>query len=79
MTGSRVYLKKSETDELIQASLFDEVTDDHLVIGLHSLPAAAPFYRDKCGMTELGNDVAHENLMYFEMTDKQAKRFRQKQ
>src|SRR3989442_10219041 len=38
-------------------------------MGLHSLPAAEPFYRETCGMTELGHDAAHENLMYFEMTE----------
>jgi hypothetical protein len=47
-------------------------------IGLHSLPAAAPFYRDKCGMTELGQDAEHQNLMYYEMTENQAEKFRQK-
>ncbi|PYK00350.1 MAG: GNAT family N-acetyltransferase [Verrucomicrobia bacterium] len=47
-------------------------------IGLHSLPKAEPFYRESCGMTELGKDAAHQNLMYYEMTDNQADRFRQK-
>jgi len=47
-------------------------------IGLHSLPKAERFYRDACGMTGLGMDTAHENLMYFEMTGNQAERFRQK-
>jgi hypothetical protein len=46
-------------------------------IGLHSLPAAVQFYRDKCGLTELGSDAEHEDLVYFEMTENQAKRFRQ--
>jgi GNAT superfamily N-acetyltransferase len=48
-------------------------------IGLHSLPAAERFYRESCGMTELGKDAAHQNLMYYEMTDNQAEAFRQKQ
>jgi GNAT superfamily N-acetyltransferase len=48
-------------------------------IGLHSLPAAERFYRESCGMTELGKDAAHQNLMYYEMTDNQAERLRQKQ
>ena len=47
-------------------------------IGLHSLPKAEHFYRESCGMTELGKDAAHQNLMYYEMTDNQAERFRQK-
>ena len=46
-------------------------------IGLHSLSDAEEFYRDKCGMTELGKDAAHQDLMYYEMTDKQAEDFRQ--
>jgi hypothetical protein len=45
-------------------------------IGLHSLPAAAPFYRDKCGLIELGRDAEHPNLTYFEMTENQAQKFR---
>jgi len=45
-------------------------------IGLHSLPAAEKFYRDTCKMSELGKDAAHQGLMYYEMTDKQAEAFR---
>lgn len=45
-------------------------------IGLHALPRAQEFYRDKCGMTELGKDDAHQGLMYYEMTDNQAEAFR---
>ena len=44
-------------------------------IGLHSLPAAEQFYEIKCGMTRLGNDAAHQNLAYFEMTEAQADAF----
>lgn len=47
-------------------------------ISLHSLPAAEPFYRDGCKMTELGTDAAHQDLMYFETTSNQAEAFRQK-
>ena len=46
-------------------------------IGLHSLSAAEEFYRVKCGMSELGKDAAHQDLMYYEMTEKQAENFRQ--
>ncbi|MEN4518404.1 GNAT family N-acetyltransferase [Pantoea agglomerans] len=35
-------------------------------IGLHSLPAAEPFYR-KFNMTDMGQDASHENLRYFEI------------
>lgn len=45
-------------------------------IGLHSLPAAEEFYEQKCGMTPLGRDAAHQNLLYFEMTETQADVFR---
>ncbi|MCF7816925.1 MAG: hypothetical protein K9M54_03485 [Kiritimatiellales bacterium] len=44
-------------------------------IGLHSLPRAEVFYEQKCGFTRLGNDSRHQNLCYFEMTEKQADDF----
>jgi hypothetical protein len=44
-------------------------------IGLHSLPQADTWYRDACGMTDLGPDAAVQNLRYFEMTPKQASEF----
>lgn len=47
-------------------------------VGLHSLPQADDFYRNSCGMTDLGPDAAHHNLRYFEMTPEQAEAFIQK-
>lgn len=47
-------------------------------IGLHSLPQADDFYRDSCGMTDLGQDPTYQNLRYFEMTPEQAKAFIEK-
>jgi hypothetical protein len=44
-------------------------------IGLHSLPQADGFYRDRCGMTDLGPDTAYQNLRYFEMMPDQATAF----
>jgi hypothetical protein len=44
-------------------------------LGLHALPQAERFYRDDCGMTDLGTDVACEGLRYFEMTEEQAATF----
>lgn len=44
-------------------------------IGLHSLPQADRFYREKCGMTDLGEDNGYQNLRYFEMTPEQAQAF----
>ena len=45
-------------------------------IGLHSLPAAERFYRQQCGMTQLGKDAAHQRMIYYEMTSEQADKFR---
>jgi hypothetical protein len=45
-------------------------------IGLHSLPAAQGFYKLECGLSELGQDAAHQNLTYYEMTGDQADAFR---
>ncbi len=44
-------------------------------IGLHSLPQSDTWYRDACGMTDLGPDPAVQNLRYFEMTPEQASQF----
>jgi len=45
-------------------------------LGLHSLPQADSFYRDRCGMTDLGPDTSiFGNLHYFEMTEQQAAQF----
>ena len=44
-------------------------------IGLHSLPQADGFYRNCCGMTDLGPDEAYQGLRYFEMTPDQAHAF----
>jgi len=47
-------------------------------VGLHSLPDAEAFYENKCGFTRLGSDSSHQGLIYFEITDKQADAFRQR-
>jgi len=44
-------------------------------IGLHSLPQADGFYRDTCGMMDLGPDDGYQRLRYFEMTETQAQAF----
>ena len=44
-------------------------------IGLHSLPQADEFYRDRCKMSDLGPDAACQGLRYFEMTAEQAEAF----
>jgi GNAT superfamily N-acetyltransferase len=44
-------------------------------IGLHSLPQADAFYRDRCGMSDLGPDPAVQNLRYFELTADRAQAF----
>jgi GNAT superfamily N-acetyltransferase len=42
-------------------------------ISLHALPQAESWYRDVCGMTDLGIDGT--GMRYFEMTEAQAKAF----
>ncbi len=46
-------------------------------IGLHALPQSASWYRDVCGMTDLGPDTAIPPgvMHYFEMTEAQAQSF----
>ena len=44
-------------------------------IGLHSLPHSEGFYKDACGMTDLGSDPKYKGLHYFEMTERQAHAF----
>ncbi len=51
---------------------------NHGRIGLHALPQADTFYRDVCGMTDLGPDTSYSRqhpLTYFEMTASQAATF----
>ena len=43
-------------------------------VALHSLPDAENFYRGQ-GLTELGRDSSHQNLLYFEMTEEGARKF----
>ena len=48
---------------------------NHGRVGLHSLPQADSFYRDRCGMTDLGPDNSYHPkyaLRYFEITEAQA-------
>jgi len=44
-------------------------------LGLHSLPEAESFYREKVGMTEMEPDVSQQGLRYFEATETQALAF----
>jgi len=65
---------------LIAAAIQRSVDEGyHGRISLHSLPQADTFYRDVCGMTDLGPDSSYSNvpLRYFEMTEDQAKVFMQ--
>jgi hypothetical protein len=52
---------------------FDEQLDGR--IGLHSLPDAQTYYRDAIGMTDLGADIHHKGLQYFELSSAQASKF----
>lgn len=47
----------------------------HGRVGLHALPLAEAFYRDKCGMCGCGEDPSYQNLPYYEMTREAAGRF----
>lgn len=47
----------------------------HGRVGLHALPQAEEFYRDKCGMQGSGNDTQYQNLPYYEMTRDLAQQF----
>lgn len=44
-------------------------------IGLHALPGAVTWYRDKLKMKAFGADPDYQGLHYFEFTEEQAKRF----
>lgn len=46
-------------------------------IGLHSLPQAEVFYREKIGMTDYGPDANYHKLCYFEFVAKEAVKWRQ--
>jgi hypothetical protein len=41
-------------------------------IGLHSLPLAEPFYRDRCQFSEFEPDVTESGLVYIEYSEQQA-------
>ena len=41
-------------------------------VGLHSLPQAESFYRDRIGCIDLGTDPRYHNLRYFEITERLA-------
>jgi hypothetical protein len=41
-------------------------------IGLHSLPQSEAFYKSRCRMKELGQDIQYFDLTYFEFTSEQA-------
>lgn len=56
----------------VQQSLNEEFSGR---VGLHALPQAITFYQDVCGMTDLGHDPKKENLLYFELSREQARKF----
>ena len=60
---------------LRQAVLESFESESYGRIGLHALPTAASWYRDKLGMISFGIDAEHENLEYFEFTNAQALQF----
>lgn len=60
---------------LRQAVLESFESESYGRIGLHALPTAASWYRDKLGMISFGIDAEHEDLEYFEFTNAQALQF----
>jgi len=46
----------------------------HGRVGLHALPQSARFYGDACGMVPLGEDEEKDGLVYFELSEAQARR-----
>lgn len=44
-------------------------------LGLHALPQSERWYRETCGMTDMGIDQHAQGLRYFEMTAQQASAF----
>jgi len=48
----------------------------HGRVGLHSLPKACNWYRDKLGLSHLGPDPTKSNLEYFELTVEQAQKLK---
>jgi hypothetical protein len=44
-------------------------------LGLHALPQSERWYREACGMTDMGIDQHAQGLRYFEMTAQQASAF----
>jgi hypothetical protein len=50
----------------------------HGRIGLHALPQAEAFYDGACGMIALGRDPRKQDLVYFEFSREQARKFLEK-
>lgn len=73
--GRAIKLKGVGTALLTAVVALSEVEDFKGRMGLHSLPQSEEFYRQWCGMTDLGPDAAYSGLRYFEMTAEQASSF----
>jgi len=69
--GQAVRYRGVGTALLVAAAVLSRDEGFHGRIGLHSLPQADDFYRDRCGMTDLGPDADYQTLRYFEMTPDQ--------
>ena len=74
VTVSRVFLKDAASGKLVEADLYDAILAKHLD-DFHRLPQANEFYRQRCGMTDLGSDATKQHLHYFEMTPEQASEY----
>jgi len=73
--GQAVRYKGVGTALMVAATALSEQEGFKGRIGLHSLPQAESYYRDRCGMIDLGPDATYQDLKYFEMTPDRAKAF----
>jgi hypothetical protein len=61
---------------LIESAVrYSNIEGFHGRVGLHALPQAVTFYREKCKMADLGNDPLMHDLPYFEFSRTQAAQF----
>ena len=66
--GSDVKYRRCGTVMLGKAVEYSASLKSEGRVGLHSLPSTIDFYKRKIGMTALGLDRRHQNLMYLETT-----------
>lgn len=78
MNESRVYIQRSDDNQLVEASLFDEASDEHLALWDSSWIPAMRAHRAQLPISDTPED-SHQDLNYFELTETQAENFRRNQ